>query len=140
MPLEIIKKIDDLRLKIIQEEPSLATDLAIAGTKAILAGIGKWNEERTMVIEGTKEWHALMSMITKDSRELDRLCGKDEKFNQNEEWAYECLAYIAGDATCTAPTSWTTGTKRSMIMHPERKMDKVIDVIYGEKDEAPAVL
>lgn len=128
MTMKIGEKIDKVRLEIINgTTPSMAEDLARAGVKAIFAGIGEWDAAGEVVVNVSPEWTDLMKLfVPDDAKELARLCGQDKDFNESD-WGLACLAYIAGDSTCTAPTAWTTGGKRSMIMHPDRDMIKNLD-------------
>lgn len=99
------------KLKTLREEaaadPDLARRLGIAGKNAIIAGMldSKGNT--------TTQWTKLMEFITDEPKELERLCGQDPVF-LGSDWGPYCLAYIAGDATCTVETPGSTGTRRTM--------------------------
>ena len=75
---------------------------------------------------GSDEWEKLMKRYASDDKELERLCGREDAFNQTQ-WGKFCLVYIAGDSTCTSETALTTGTLRTMTIVPEREMLKVLD-------------
>ncbi len=84
----------------------LADEIAKAGKDAILAGMLK--DDGSV----TPEWENMMKYFKNDQKELDRLCGQEQGFN-NSRWGLMCLAYIAGNSLCTITTTNTTGTERN---------------------------
>ncbi len=83
-----------------------AADIAKAGKAAIIAGMR--NADGSL----TAEWEKMMEFFANDQRELDRLCGRENDFN-NSRWGIMCLAYIAGNSLCTITTTDTGGTERN---------------------------
>ena len=111
--MRIKEKIDLVSQEIVQNgNTELARRIAFDGLDSIIAGM------RTGTGETTPEWRRLMSHFTDDADELKRLCGEDPRFNDTE-WGLFCLAYIAGDSTCTSDTTMRGGTLRSIRMHDE---------------------
>lgn len=134
--MNIGKKIQEVRRKIVMGlEPTLANDIARDGRAAIFAGIGTFNGDG-VVTSVTPEWTKLMTHFKNNDDELKRLCGQEKQFNQ-ADWGLECLAYIAGDSTCTSDTTYGTGTKRSMLLHPDRKMLEILDKDMTNTEEPP---
>lgn len=59
--------------------------------------------EATLAIQNgmkSSEWETYMKRFATNSKQLQRLTGKDEAF-MNEEWGPVSLAYIAGNGLCT---------------------------------------
>jgi len=106
--MKINEKMEAVRLRIKNGDTELADKIGGDAVKAIFKGM------RDASGGVTPEWIALMSNYTDDQAELDRLCGKDQAFN-NSKWGSVCLAYIAGDSTCTSDTAYMTGGRRSII-------------------------
>lgn len=126
MAMRIGQNIENVRREIKKNGNVMrANRIARDGIAAIFAGIGKFNEEG-VVTEATAEWKRLMSHFATTQEELDRLCGKEKNFNASD-WGMVCLAYIAGDSTCTSTTTDTTGTRRSMLVDPDRRMLENLD-------------
>lgn len=113
MALKIGEKIDNVRNEI-QSGLRSGSALATLGIEAIFKGMDD------------PAWELLMREFTDDKTELDRLCGRDDWF-MAQPWGQHCLAYIAGDSTCTSETALRTGTKRSMREDPTRGMEQLID-------------
>lgn len=128
--MHIGDKIDEVRQRIIDGDQTLANIISRAGLKAIFTGIGQF-DHNGVVTNPTFEWKDLMRNFANDQKELDRLCGKEAFFNRSD-WGLACLAYIAGDSTCTSDTTATTGTKRSMLAHEDRQMLENLD---AEQDD-----
>lgn len=127
MTMEIGNKLKILR-KNSAADPDLATRLAKAGRDAILAGM--------LMPDGkpTDQWKALMEFVTDKPTELARLCGQDPVFNASE-WGRFCLAYIAGDSTCTSETPGVTGTRRTMVFLDEVADRRLLEVLDMEQTE-----
>lgn len=107
--MEINKKIEAVRMEIKNGNKALGEKIGDDGLKALITGMRDANGKTT------PEWEALMSNFTDDQKELDRLCGREEAFNKSR-WGLFCLAYIAGDSTCTSDTAMTTGARRSIVL------------------------
>jgi hypothetical protein len=106
--MKLNEKLEAVRLQIKNGDNALADKIGMDAVNAIFTGMRDANGDVTPA------WETLMRNFTTDQKELDRLCGKDDAFN-NSKWGAFCLAYIAGDATCTADTAFTTGARRSII-------------------------
>lgn len=123
MTMQIGEKLKTLR-KDSAADPDLAKRLAKAGKDAIIAGMLKPNGDTT------EQWTKLMEFVTDDPKELERLCGQDPAFLESD-WGPYCLAYIAGDATCTSETPGSTGTRRTMMFLDEvadRNLLEILDM------------
>jgi hypothetical protein len=113
--MNITGKIDEVRKKIISGDIDADT-LAAQGMKAMFTGM-----QRPLGTP-THDWVELMRNFANNSTELDRLCGKDSEFN-GSRWGMACLAYIAGNSTCTADTAKAGGTVRSMSLEMIKNLD-----------------
>lgn len=111
--MNIVKNITDVRDDITAGRTS-GVEVANEAVQAISDGLG------------SDAWEKLMNRYAKTPQELDRLCGREQKFNDTQ-WGKFCLVYIAGDSTCTSETAQMTGTGRSMTLVPEREMLKILD-------------
>ena len=63
-----------------------------------------------------------MSKFTNTPEELNRLCGMEPEFNSSR-WGMACIAYIAGNSTCTSETATATGTVRAMSLEMIKNLD-----------------
>jgi hypothetical protein len=111
--MQIVANIEKIRNEIMAGSRS-GTDVARMALRAISDGMG------------SKAWEELMGLYASNSEELNRLCGREPNFNQTQ-WGMFCLAYIAGDSTCTSETAMETGTLRSMNIVPDREMKELLD-------------
>lgn len=126
MALSIRQKLEAIRQEIEDGNTSLADEMADLGLKAVFAGLGPFDRTSGVFTSVTTAWQDLMEKITTDPTELSRLCGKDKTFNESE-WGVVCLAYIAGDSICTAPTARRGGTARTMSEDLTRQMLETLD-------------
>lgn len=104
--------------------PVSGAELADLAIQAMFEGIGTFDGD--VVIDVNDAWKDLMKVYApvEGSNELRRLCGEDLRFNRTT-WGRHCLAYVAGDSTCTIETAGRGGTQRSMIL---------VDQILGEQE------
>src|SRR6185369_2874958 len=119
MVLRIVENLERVRQDIENGTgPISAADLAKLAIDAIFKGIGTFDGD--VVINVNPKWKELMKVYTpvEGSNELKRLCGEDLTFMRTT-WGRHCLAYIAGDSTCTSETAKKGGTKRSMLLVDE---------------------
>ena len=118
--MNIMKKIEERRTFIQDNKTGKGKDLAErisdAGVQAILAGMK--NSEG----EVTKEWKELMEFFANNDKELERLCGQEQKFNESP-YGLKCLAYIAGNSTCTVRTATMTGTGKNFDSSMKKNLD-----------------
>ena len=119
MALKIRENLERVR-RGVQNGSISGVKLASDARDAVFAGIG------------SPEWEKLMlNFVAAGTRELERLCGRDEEFRKTE-WGELCLVYIAGDSACTSETAMKTGTGRSMGETPSRRMLEIIDAEEGD--------
>jgi hypothetical protein len=120
--MKIMQKIEDVRQQILDGDTTLAEDLATQGIEAIFEGIK------------SPKWEALMGNFANNQNELDRLCGRDQVFNKSR-WGLACLAYIAGNSTCTATTATDGGTARGMTPAMKLNLDAESQPLALFKDD-----
>ncbi|MFM9903646.1 MAG: hypothetical protein ACKVQJ_03635 [Pyrinomonadaceae bacterium] len=128
--MDIVNKIEILRQKVKGGQID-AEDLAAWAIDAMRSGM-----QRPVGVE-TPQWRLLMSKISTDADELDRLCGKEDRFNQSR-WGLASVAYIAGNALCTSETVTATGTIRAMSIEMIKNLDAEGAQLDAFEDKATA--
>ena len=100
--MKIVEKIEQIHRQIKDKpgDPALAKKMQELAVKAMYSGINH------------DDWKQYMSNFASNPKQLQRLIGKDEVFN-NTEYGRLTLAYVVANSTCGMGTDTETGRDMS---------------------------
>lgn len=117
--MKIIEKINEIHCKIYSDPTGDGGKIGERlQTKATAVILGTEDHETAM-----KKY---MSEFVVNEKQLNRLMGKDEKFEENT-WAKKIRAYMVSNSTCGIDTG--TGTRNNMTLAMIESLDQDIDPV-----------